>query len=554
MTDTPTSDITVYTARRIHTMSRSAPEATAVAVRDGRILEVGSLETLRPWLERYPHKIDARFADKVILPGFIDPHLHPSLAAVLLPSEFITAFEWDLPGRVVEPCKTPEAYLDRLSSAVAEHDPDAPFFVTWGYHQLWHGAVTRAQLNAISDSLPIIVWHRSFHELILNDAAIAWLEVDSEVMARHPQINADTGRFSEMGAMVALGKLRPHLMQPNWFFKGLQMLAEILHQNGHTMIADMAWGIFDPELEWGAYTALWDSGAMPMRCMLIPRGLQEAELTGDPEEAMAKIEALCARETDDLFTDRHVKFFTDGAFFSELMQVQAPGFLDGHHGEWLTAPEQFRAAVRPYWLAGWRIHVHCTGDLGLELAIDVLAELQEEKPRFDHGYTIEHFGLSTEEQVERLAALGGQVSANVYYLHELSRAYAEQSLGYERASQMARLGSLVRAGVPFALHSDYTMAPASPLNSAWVAVNRVEEDGAVMCAAEKVSVMDALRGITIEAARMLGQQHEVGSIRAGKRADFTVLDADPFEVDPMRLRDIRVHATVFGGACHEVAG
>jgi len=232
--------------------------------------------------------------------------------------------------------------------------------------------------------------------------------------------------------------------------------------------------------------------------------------------------------------------------------VQEPGFIDGHHGEWLTAPEQFRAAVRPYWHAGWSIHVHCTGDLGLELAIDVLADLQNEKPRFDHGYTIEHFGLSNEEQVERLAALGAQVSANIYYLHELGRAYADQSIGNERASQMARLGSLATNNVPFALHSDYTMAPANPLNSAWVAVNRGAEDGQVMCDAERVSVMDALRGITINAARMIGQQHEIGSIRAGKRADFTVLDDDPFKVDPMHLRDIRVHATVFGGTVHEV--
>ena len=89
-----------------------------------------------------------------------------------------------------------------------------------------------------------------------------------------------------------------------------------------------------------------------------------------------------------------------------------PAIIDGHHGEWLTAPEQFEAIARPYWNAGYRIHVHCTGDLGVELALDVLDKLQFERPRVDHRFTIEHFGVSTEDQVRRIKALGALVSAN----------------------------------------------------------------------------------------------------------------------------------------------
>ena len=90
---------------------------------------------------------------------------------------------------------------------------------------------------------------------------------------------------------------------------------------------------------------------------------------------------------------------------------------------------------------GYCIHVHCTGDLGLELAIEVLAKLQWERPRFDHRFTIEHFGLSTPEQIRRLARLGGLVSANVYYVYELTDAYWKHSIGHERAARMARLAT-----------------------------------------------------------------------------------------------------------------
>lgn len=544
------SKITVFKARRIHTMSPSNPVVEAVAVRDGLILEAGRIEDMAPWLEGAEVTIDEQFADKVIFPGFIDPHLHPSLGATILPCEFITAFEWDLGARKIPATRGQDAYLDALSLAIAARDSAKTLFVSYGYHRTWHGIIGRKDLNQIAPDLPVVLWHRSFHELIMNDAAIDLLGLDRPTLEAHPQVDAEQGVFFETGAALAMNGLRPHLFAPNWFGQGLQELKKVMHAGGHTTVGDMAWGIFDFEVEWQSYTFAFEQQEAPFRVLMVPRGIPEAELTGTPEEAVARIEALCERGSHRLSFDKHVKLFTDGAFFSELMQVQEPGFIDGHHGEWLTAPEQFEAAARAYWHKGYRIHVHCTGDLGLELALDVLDKLQFERPRFDHRFTIEHFGVSTEEQVRRIKALGAVVSANVHYLHELGDAYWKHSLGHERASQMARLGSLVREGVPFALHSDFTMAPAKPLNSVWVAVNRLAETGEVLGPNERISVDQAMRAITIDAAYVLGQEARVGSIRAGKSADFTILDDDPYEVDPEKIRDIRVHGTVFEGSPH----
>ena len=208
--------------------------------------------------------------------------------------------------------------------------------------------------------------------------------------------------------------------------------------------------------------------------------------------------------------------------------------------------------IRAYWHAGYQIHVHVTGDLGCELALDCLEKVQFERPRFNHGFTLEHFGFSTPEQIRRIKALGAQVSANVYYLHELSDIYANQGIGYERASQMSRLKACVDAGINTTLHSDFTMAPAEPLNSAWVAVNRINHAGEVMSEHERLTPEQALQAITINAAHVLGMADITGSIRAGKYADFTVLDADPLEENPLRLRDIPIHATVFEGKVFEL--
>ena len=107
--------------------------------------------------------------------------------------------------------------------------------------------------------------------------------------------------------------------------------------------------------------------------------------------------------------------------------------------------------------------------------------------------------------------------------------------------------------MPTALHSDYTMAPALPLHSAWISANRINCEGRVVGEAERLTLDEALRAITIDAARILGREDEVGSIRAGKRADFAVLDRDPYDVGALGLRDINVLATVLDGCVYPIA-
>jgi predicted amidohydrolase YtcJ len=149
--------------------------------------------------------------------------------------------------------------------------------------------------------------------------------------------------------------------------------------------------------------------------------------------------------------------------------------------------------------------------------------------------------------LRRAANLGVVISAQPYYLWALGDAYAEHGLGYDRASQMSRIGGMLRQGIPVSLHSDFTMAPAAPLTLAWVAANRITADGTLMAPAERITAEQALRAVTIDAAYALRMEQEIGSIVAGKRADFTVLEDDPLAVNPMKLKDIPIWGTVFGG-------
>jgi len=538
--------LTLFRAKKIITMNPSMPVATAVLVRDGRIVEVGHEDTMQPWLSRHPHRVDDQFATQVICPGFIDPHLHPTMAAVLLPMEFVTAMRWKLPWGTVEPTTTAAAFDQRMLALHAEQQNDEPLFI-WGYHQLWHGPMHRDRINTVTHERPIIVWHRSFHELYMNDAALHMCDIQPGAIQPRAQIDYAAGHFYENGLGVAIARLNPWLLAPEKYARGLQRLKEVVHFGGHTTIGDLATGLFDFESEAAALAQWLDGEDVPFRTRLVAHGMRMMAGGRTPEQGVAFADTLPARNTHRLRFGRHIKLFSDGAFFSQLAQLQEPGYIDGHHGEWLMPPEQLQTVMRAYWHAGYQIHVHVTGDLGLELALDCLETLQDEKPRFNHGFTLEHFGFSTPEQVVRIRALGAQVSANVYYLHELSDIYAKEGIGYERASQMSRLRACFDQGINTTVHSDYTMAPAEPLNSAWVAVNRINHAGAVMCPEECLTPHQALQAITLNAAHVLGMADITGSIRAGKYADFTVLAEDPLQVDPLHLRDIDILATVFEG-------
>ena len=540
------AEITVFLARTVRTMEASLPVAEAVAVRDGRIVEVGTFEALRPWLDSRSHEIDDTFRDHCIMPGFIDPHLHPSMAAMLLPMQFTSAVGWDLPWEDIGPVHDEEQFRTRLVDIDADLPSGEPLFA-FGHHPIWHGYIDRRALNEVSTSRPMVVWHRGYHSLVVNDACLRWMDLDTASASNHPQIDLEAGRFFETGLEVALHHLRGFILEVERFRGGLDRMRQVIHHGGHTTIGDAAFGFYGFEEEWAHLQAVMEQPDTPFRIQLMPYTMGPDGDSRSDRQFLERVLEYPSRNTHRLRFGDHVKLFADGGFFAELLMLKPPGHLDGRHGEWMTPPERFEEIARVLWNAGLKIHVHCSGDLGVELALSTLEKLQWERPRSDHRFTFEHFGISSSQQVDRIAAVGGVASVNAYYVYELSEAFAAHTVGYERASQMSRLGSLERAGVRFAVHSDFPMAPAKPLNNAWVAANRIAESGAVMCPNERASLDAAIKAITIDAAYVLGLEEEIGSLRWGKRADFTILEADPYLVGRESLRDIPVRGTVFEG-------
>jgi predicted amidohydrolase YtcJ len=551
----------IYRARRIVTMDDELPRAEAVAVADGRFIAVGTFDDVLRAVGP-DHVVSDQFLDRVLVPGLIDQHLHPMLGATTLTTEVIAPEDWNLPGHVCRAAITPDDFTQRLRDA---HESLAPgdWLFSWGYHSLWHGPLDRDRLDGITGDRPTAVWQRSCHEWYLNAAALDAIGLTEEATRGHglasEQLDWWRGHFYENGWMIVLAKyLMPVFMTPERFQTGLAQMIEYLHMNGVTAINEP--GIFWRTEPWELYQAVLGHDDVPFESTFMVegrtqpvRGLSPEQFVPDAIEQVARGEGGKVR-----VIDKHVKLFADGAIISQLMQMKDP-YLDEngdpdphHHGEWLMEPADLKQVFDAYWNAGWQIHVHVNGDLGLEVLLDVIEEAQQRDPRLDHRTVVVHFANSTEEQVERIAQLGAIVSANPYYPVGFADKYSEWGLGPARADVMVRAASALRRSIPLSFHSDLPMCPSDPLRMVSFAVNRVTPSGRIAAPEQRIDVHEALRAVTIGAAFSWRREHELGSVTVGKIANLTVLDDDPHDVDVSEIANIAIRATVFEGRVFDV--
>jgi len=553
----PTDTITVFVAKRIVTMDPGWPEGSAVAVKDGRILSVGTLADLQPWLSRFPYKIDESFKDKVIYPGFVEAHGHPVMGAIAVSRPALSYFPLRNPyGTDFPGAKTLPEAISALKTYVANAKSPNETIMTWGYDVVAMGGKfpTRDELDQLSKTNPILIWDASEHYVFANSAAIAYAGVTNEQLSktvgagRNPD-GSSNGQFlgTEAAKLVMLKPLSD-LLTPEEGMKSLRYLGALMQQAGVTTTGDLFFGGVNLKLEQQLAQQYFGSSDGIQRVVHVIDGVTFSELYG--KDAVNQGIALRSQSNERIMFNG-VKFFADDAFVSLGMQLQYPNYVndDRYKGLFMfDSKEDFIGAMRPWWEAGFQLHVHSNGSGGNQITLDALAELQAETPRFDHRFSFEHFGISSTAQSRQLKALGALVSTNPYYVAERADLNASQ-IGTDRASLAARMQSLIDQDITVALHSDTPVGVPSPLKEVWIAVNRLGElSGKVHAPHERVvDVEKAMRMVTIDAAYALGVNDRIGSIEAGKFADFAVLDADPRDVDPMAIKDIDVVATVLGG-------
>ena len=548
----------IFTARRVITMNPAQPTAEAVAVRGDRILGAGPADELAGWAGDGDAVIDDRFADHVLVPGFVEAHSHVMSGGM-----------WTMPyvgyydrrgadGKLWTGCTGFEDVIERLveaesAMATAGAAQDEPL-LAWGLDPIYFEGerMLARHLDRVSETRPIFVYHASGHLATINTAMLRRSEITADDPT--PGVSLDghgnpDGELQEPAAMQLAGDAFARLSGVMRTPEAMWNYARESRNAGATLITDLGTSqLSDPDQVERWHAAVGDAD-YPCRVMVALSSMMGGAT--DPAELAAIGRQVMTTATDKLRFGI-VKIVLDGSIQGFTARISWPHYYDappGHPGNglWLLAPDQVADIVEAYHVAGFTVHAHCNGDEATEVFVDAVETVLERHPRWDHRHTVQHCQLTTKAQYKRMAALG--MCANIFsnHLWYWGDQHHDVTLGPERARGMDACGTALREGVSFSFHCDAPVTPMGHLHTMWCAVNRVTPSGRVLGEDERISAEAALHAATLGAAWQLKLDHDIGSIEAGKLADFAVLADDPLTVDPMAIRDIEVWGTVLGG-------
>jgi len=428
-------------------------------------------------------------------------------------------------------------------------EPGEPLTV-WGFDPIYFDSerLNASHLDRVSETRPIFVFHASDHLATVNSALMEKMgitkDIDVEGVVKGPNGEL-TGELQEPEALRLAGEIYYQIadgsdVDENWKTYGIQA-----KNAGCTTIGEMAYGSPADPAAVDRLKRIVDDPEYPVRIVQLFLPL----LSGpdDPEEGARWSVELGKHSTEKLRLGI-VKLFLDGSIQGFTARLRRPGYFNGSpNGIWLMDPESFHETLLAYHKAGLTIHCHCNGDEAVDVFLDAVEQAQARAPWADHRHTIQHCQLTTRDQYQRIANLG--ICANIFanHIYYWGDQHYNITVGPDRAERMEACATAKELGVHFSLHSDAPITPINQLHSAWCAVNRLTATGRVLGEHERISVYDALYAVTLDAAYTLKMDKDVGSIEPGKLADFTVLEEDPFAVDPLKLKDIKIRGTVLGG-------
>lgn len=532
----------IYAGGQIVTMDRKQPTAEAVAIRGGRILAVGPSARVMTHKGAETNWID--LGGRVLLPGFIDPHSH--LAAAMTLSEQAdcssppVGLVKDIPGLIAALKAFREARGIRPGETIVGH----------GYDRagLAEGReLTRRDLDAAFPDNPVIVGHVSMHGAVLNSAALrrfgisaATLTPPGGIIAREPGSDEPAGLLMEAAYLPVLAALSAPA-SPERERARLSSAQRIYAAAGITTAQEGATDFDQLEaLRRGA-----DRGALSIDVVALP--------------IITDLDRILAKNPPDSFgTYRNrlklggVKIVLDGspqgktAYFTTPYLTGGPTGQADWRGEPSFPPDICAAMFKRCYDLKLQAFVHANGDAAIDLLLSSHERAAAGDRAADRRTVAVHSQFVRPDQLDRYAADGiipSFFTAHTYYFgaaHLTNRGKAQTFF-------LSPMKTAIRKGLRPTNHTDFNVVPIDQMMVLWTAVTRKSLSGQVIGPGERVSPMEALEAITINAAYQYREESSKGSIEPGKLADLAILDRNPLTVDPDAIKDIRVMETIKEG-------
>jgi predicted amidohydrolase YtcJ len=523
------------------------PPATAVAVRGGQVMAVGTDTEITGLASGRAERVDLR--GRALLPGFQDAHVHPVFAG-------LTMLECDLADAAGQ--------ADALARirAYTEAHPDREWVSGSGWRMEWFpgGTPSRELLDSVTGGRPAYLTNRDGHGAWVNSRALELAGVTAATPdPADGRIERDAGGEPQgtlhEGAALLVGRLvpAPTLAQS---IEGLLLAQQHLHSLGITAWQDAIVGEYlgspDPL---PAYLAAARDGTLTARV--------EGALWWDRSRSGEQLTDLLGRREAGQagrFRAGTVKIMQDGVaenFTAGMIEpyLDSCGCQTGNRGLSYVDPADLAEQVTRLDAAGFGVHVHAIGDRAVREALDAFAAARAANVVSPGRHHIAHLQVIHPDDIPRFAQLG--VAANMQALWAAHEPQMDELtipfLGPERAARQYPFGGLLRAGARLAAGSDWAVSSANPLWGIHVAVNRTLPPGeggpgaGPLLPGQALGLAEAMAAYTAGSA-YVNNLDQTGVIAPGYLADLVILDRDPFTRPPVEIAATSVVATYVEGA------
>lgn len=529
---------TIYSGGPVLTMNDDQPTAEAVAVKDGRIIAVGSLADLGDYRGNSTETFD--LDGRAMLPGFVDSHGHVVFGGLqALSSNLLAPPDGDVTD-IASLQSTLSAWADDNAEAVAK----VKMIIGFGYDnaqlsELRHP--TREDLDAVSEDLPVVIVHQSGHLGVANSKALelAGITATSEAppggVIQRGENGDPNGVLEEYAFFAVLIPLLGNLGD-----EGLLAFARagsrLWAQFGYTTGQDGRSSGSSVE----ALKKVGAEGDLPIDVVAYP----------DVLEARDYIRANVSRDYTDRVRVGGCKLTIDGSPQGFTALRDRPyydpvgDYPDGYAGYAAITVEQLQDAVNWCYENGFQILVHSNGEGASDMLIAALEAAQEEYGDPGNRPVLIHGQFQREDQVDSFERLG--VFQSIFPMHTFYWGdwHREHTVGPVNAENISPTGWIRERGLMFGTHHDAPVAFPNSMRVLAATVTRRTRSGDILGPHQRVDVITALKAMTIWPAWQHFEEDDKGSIEVGKIADFVILSADPTAVDPETLADLRVLVTV----------
>ena len=533
---------TIFYGGDIVTMNPAQASAEAVAIQGGKITKVGSLASLKS-LQGADTKL-INLNGQTLMPGLVEPHVH-IIGTAFSEEIFLNLSNFSMPH------DTLDSLVQKLT-AYSKNFKDGEWINAFGVDpsrtEPFMSELTADILDKVSTTKPIFVMNQSMHIAYVNRKALEMAGLtDSSPDPMGGKLLKDskgrlTGVVYEAPAFYLFLKKMPQPTQAV-IEQAVAKVGQRLVSKGVTTSAEITvGGYLGVDKEYALFKEMTGNGKLPVRVRgyMYSNAYPLGNNTYKPGQG------------DDIFKLIGVKIVADGSnqgLTGAMTQPYQYPAGTKNTGTLNFSEQELYNIAKPRFDEGWQISVHSNGDKSIEQTLKVFEKLVTKPADTKTRLRIEHFTVPTEAQISKAAKLGVVPGFTIGHTDYWGEAFHNHLLGPERANRIDPSASLIKKGMRFAYHSDSPVSPINPLKYASEGASRLWQTSPqkVLNANQKISINNALKAITIDAAYQLKMDDKVGSIEAGKYADFAIVDKNPMKTDAYKIRDIQVNETWVNG-------